>query len=303
MADRLGSGYVIYTEHGQDGRFWIHEFCIDPSENLRECLDKGCAAVFFSATLLPVNYYKKLLSGETTDYGVYIPSPFDAGKRQIVIGQDVSSRYTRRNEMEYRRIADYIQRITSQKNGNYLVFFPSYQYMQQVYECFREEMGDQPGLRCLVQSGQMRESDREAFLEAFRQNRQDLLLGFCVMGGIFSEGIDLREDSLIGAIIVGTGLPMVCREREILKNYFEERQEDGFAFAYLYPGMNKVQQAAGRVIRTEQDQGVIALLDDRFLQRVYQRTFPAEWQEYTVCTRETVADAVRRFWDGIRNNG
>ena len=205
--------------------------------------------------------------------------------------------------MEYRRIADYIQRITSQKNGNYLVFFPSYQYMQQVYECFREEMGDQPGLRCLVQSGQMRESDREAFLEAFRQNRQDLLLGFCVMGGIFSEGIDLREDSLIGAIIVGTGLPMVCREREILKNYFEERQEDGFAFAYLYPGMNKVQQAAGRVIRTERDQGVIALLDDRFLQRVYQRTFPAEWQEYTVCTRETVADAVRRFWDGIRNNG
>lgn len=205
--------------------------------------------------------------------------------------------------MEYRRIADYIQKITSQKNGNYLVFFPSYQYMQQVYECFREEMGDQPGLRCLVQSGQMRESDREAFLEAFRQNRQDLLLGFCVMGGIFSEGIDLREDSLIGAIIVGTGLPMVCREREILKNYFEERQEDGFAFAYLYPGMNKVQQAAGRVIRTEQDQGVIALLDDRFLQRVYQRTFPAEWQEYTVCTRETVADAVRRFWDGIRNNG
>lgn len=303
MADRLGSGYVIYTEHGQDGRFWIHEFCIDPSENLRECLDKGSAAVFFSATLLPVNYYKKLLSGETSDYGVYIPSPFDVGKRQIVIGQDVSSRYTRRNEMEYRRIADYIRRITSQKNGNYLVFFPSYQYMQQVYECFREETGDQPGLRCLVQSGQMRESDREAFLEAFRQNRQDLLLGFCVMGGIFSEGIDLREDSLIGAIIVGTGLPMVCREREILKNYFEERQEDGFAFAYLYPGMNKVQQAAGRVIRTEQDQGVIALLDDRFLQRVYQRTFPAEWQEYTVCTRETVADAVRRFWDGIRNNG
>ena len=303
MADRLGSGYVIYTEHGQDGRFWIHEFCIDPSENLRECLDKGSAAVFFSATLLPVNYYKKLLSGETSDYGVYIPSPFDAGKRQIVIGQDVSSRYTRRNEMEYRRIADYIRRITSQKNGNYLVFFPSYQYMQQVYECFREETGDQPGLRCLVQSGQMRESDREAFLEAFRQNRQDLLLGFCIMGGIFSEGIDLREDSLIGAIIVGTGLPMVCREREILKNYFEERQEDGFAFAYLYPGMNKVQQAAGRVIRTERDQGVIALLDDRFLQRVYQRTFPAEWQEYTVCTRETVADAVRRFWDGIRNNG
>ena len=303
MADRLGSGYVIYTEHGQDGRFWIHEFCIDPSENLRECLDKGSAAVFFSATLLPVNYYKKLLSGETSDYWVYIPSPFDAGKRQIVIGQDVSSRYTRRNEMEYRRIADYIRRITSQKNGNYLVFFPSYQYMQQVYECFREETGDQPGLRCLVQSGQMRESDREAFLEAFRQNRQDQLLGFCVMGGIFSEGIDLREDSLIGAIIVGTGLPMVCREREILKNYFEERQEDGFAFAYLYPGMNKVQQAAGRVIRTERDQGVIALLDDRFLQRVYQRIFPAEWQEYTVCTRETVADAVRRFWDGIRNNG
>ena len=297
IADRLGPGYVIYTEHGSDGRFWIHEFCIDPSENLRECLDKGCAAVFFSATLLPVNYYKKLLSGETEDYGVYIPSPFDAGKRQIVIGRDVSSRYTRRNAEEYGKIAGYIREITGQKNGNYLVFFPSYQYMEQVYDAFTEGMEEVPGMRILRQSGQMREADREAFLEAFRQNRQDLLLGFCVMGGIFSEGIDLREDSLIGAIIVGTGLPMVCREREILKTYFEERQEDGFAFAYLYPGMNKVQQAAGRVIRTEQDQGVIALLDDRFLQSVYQRTFPTEWQEYAVCTKDTVGGAVRDFWE------
>lgn len=142
----------------------------------------------------------------------------------------------------------------------------------------------------------MDESEREAFLQAFEEDREGSLVGFCVMGGIFSEGIDLTEERLIGAIIVGTGLPQVCYEREILKQYFERHGEDGFDYAYLYPGMNKVLQAAGRVIRTEEDRGVIALLDDRFLGRRYQEIFPREWKRIAYCNVETIGGKVEQFW-------
>ncbi len=295
VSERVDEHYVTYTWHGEDRRFYIRQFCIDPARNLRECLDKGNSAVFFSATLLPVNYYKELLSGETDDYGVYARSPFDAGKRSLLIGRDVSSRYTRRNEAEFARTAEYIRKIVNARQGNYLVFFPSYQYMQQVYEQFL--MRKRASVSCLLQTGNMNEEKREAFLDRFREKSKDTLVGFCVMGGIFSEGIDLKEDQLIGAIVVGTGLPMVCREREILRNYYDEKNGSGFEFAYLYPGMNKVQQAAGRVIRTEKDRGVIALLDERFLTRSYLGTFPVEWQDYQVCTLDTVEGFVRRFWE------
>ena len=158
-------------------------------------------------------------------------------------------------------------------------------------------MRKRASVSCLLQTGNMNEEKREAFLDRFREKSKDTLVGFCVMGGIFSEGIDLKEDQLIGAIVVGTGLPMVCREREILRNYYDEKNGSGFEFAYLYPGMNKVQQAAGRVIRTEKDRGVIALLDERFLTRSYLGTFPVEWQDYQVCTLDTVEGFVRRFWE------
>ena len=126
---------------------------------------------------------------------------------------------------------------------------------------------------------------------------EQTLVGFCVLGGIFSEGIDLKNDSLIGAIVVGTGIPQVCEEREILKEYFDANGGNGFDYAYRYPGMNKVLQAAGRVIRTAEDVGIIALLDDRFLQRSYQQLFPREWEQYEVVEREQAAHRVERFWD------
>lgn len=135
-------------------------------------------------------------------------------------------------------------------------------------------------IEVLVQSQYMTEQEREEFLERFEIVKDHSLIGFCVMGGIFSEGIDLTEDKLIGAMIIGTGLPQVCLERELLKYYFDNQGLNGFDYAYLYPGMNKVLQSAGRVIRTDQDRGVIVLLDDRFMERQCQNVFPREWEDY-----------------------
>lgn len=145
----------------------------------------------------------------------------------------------------------------------------------------------------------MREQEREEFLERFRAKRENTLVGFCVMGGIFSEGIDLKEEALIGAVIVGTGLPQVSNEREILKNYYDRRSREGFDYAFRYPGMNKVLQSAGRVIRTMEDKGVIVLLDERFLQREYLRMFPREWDSYQKATVKNIREEVKRFWSRL----
>ena len=143
----------------------------------------------------------------------------------------------------------------------------------------------------------MNEEAREIFLETFEEVREGSLVGFCVMGGIFSEGIDLAEEKLIGAFIIGTGLPQVCSERAILKDYFDKDGGQGFDYAYLYPGMNKVLQAAGRVIRTEEDRGVILLLDERFRERRCREIFPREWEDCGACVLEDVEEKVKAFWD------
>lgn len=296
ISERADDRYVIYTWQGEDGRFYIRQFCIDPSANLRECLDKGNSAVFFSATLLPVNYYKELLSGDKEDYAIYARSPFPPSQRKLLVARDVSSKYTRRGKQEYENIADYLYEIARARPGNYLAFFPSYAFLEEVSAHLTERLGGEEPITCVSQKARMSEAEREAFLGQFSSEREDTLIGLCVMGGIFSEGVDLKEDRLIGAIIVGTGLPMVCIERELLKKYYDKKEGRGFDFAYRYPGMNKVQQAAGRVIRTEKDRGVIALLDERFLQRETMALFPIEWEDYEVCTRKSVAASVRDFW-------
>ena len=148
----------------------------------------------------------------------------------------------------------------------------------------------------VVQSPSMSEQEREDFLSRFSEPSDNTLLGFCVLGGIFSEGIDLKNDALIGAMIVGTGLPMVCVERDLMKRCYDEMGLDGFAYAYRYPGMNKVLQAAGRVIRTEEDRGVVALLDERFLERDYQRLFPREWEDHVICRVDDVMESLEQFW-------
>lgn len=149
----------------------------------------------------------------------------------------------------------------------------------------------------ICQTSGMTEEEKEAFLEKFEEEREGTLVAFCVMGGVFSEGIDLVKEKLIGAILVGAGLPQIGNERDVMRRFFDERQRDGFAYAYLYPGMNKVIQGAGRVIRTAEDRGIIALLDERFLQSSYQRTFPREWSDYQICSLETVKEQMERFWN------
>lgn len=298
--DKLDENYMIYSELEDTGRFKLQLFCVNPARCLQEFLDKGNSTVFFSATLLPIHYYKKLLSTVKDDYAIYAESPFDAKKRKLLIGADVSTKYTRRGKEMYERYARYLIETARAKAGNYLAFFPSYRFMEEVYEEFLEMLKEdaEEEIEYVMQSQYMSEEAREIFLENFEEAKEHSLIGFCVLGGIFSEGIDLAEDKLIGAMVVGTGLPQVCTERELLKTYFDSQGLRGFDYAYLYPGMNKVLQSAGRVIRTDEDRGVVLLLDERFLDVRYRETFPREWKEYELCTARNVSQKVQEFWNG-----
>ena len=218
----------------------------------------------------------------------------------------------------YYKVASYINSVVSARSGNYLIFFPSHQFLEEVYIAYEENFYDPDTTDILAQKSFMTEEAREDFLGRFSEgNNLDLseiihmdmevvedknVLGFCVMGGIFSEGIDLKYDSLIGVIVVGTGIPMVCNEREVIRNYFDKKGLDGFDYAYKYPGMNKVLQAAGRVIRTSEDIGVVALLDDRFLQSGYRALFPREWKGYKTVLSNSVNNEISRFWSGFETD-
>ncbi|MCD7833300.1 MAG: ATP-dependent DNA helicase [Lachnospiraceae bacterium] len=295
--DRLTDRYVTYAEQCADGRFMLRLYCVDASDNLQACLDKGKSTVWFSATFLPIQYYKRLLSAEKDNYAIYANSVFNPSNRLVLIGTDTSSRYVSRTPEEYRKMAAYILQIMRARRGNYMVFFSSYRMMDDVADQFDAicvEEGE--AVESVRQMNRMSEKEREEFLAKFEQPHPQGLVGFCVMGGIFGEGIDLREDRLIGAVIVGTGLPQVCTERELLKNYYDKRGEDGFFYAYLCPGMNRVLQSAGRVIRTEKDKGVILLLDERFAAARYRRLFPAEWEHPVLCSLRDVHEKAEAFW-------
>lgn len=307
----IDDNYVMYTEMESDGSFIVKLFCVTPAVNLRECMNRGKSTILFSATLLPIQYYKGLLGGEESDYEVYAKSTFQPEKKALFIATDVTSKYTRRSDAEFYKIASYIHEIVRMRHGNYMVFFPSHAFMQQVAEIY-EKYFKEEATECIYQKERMDEEEREAFLGRFEGNddfdfssviQMDIeeedtsLVGFCVLGGIFSEGIDLKNDKLIGAIIVGTGLPQVCNEREILKQHYDESGEGGFDYAYRYPGINKVLQAAGRVIRTAEDVGVVALLDERFCTRAYQKLFPREWESYEAVSVDSISRRVEKFWN------
>lgn len=310
--ERVDDNYIMYSQTGDDGSFLVKLFCVNPSVNLQECMARGRSTILFSATLLPIQYYKKLLGGTEEDYEVYAKTVFSPQKRALYVGSDVTSRYTRRSTEEFYNIACYIYEIVKSRRGNYMVFFPSHAFLSAVLECYCSRFQDE-ATECIIQEEYMNEEEREIFLKRFEGNEDcsfdtigmevDIeeaedrtLIGFCVMGGIFGEGIDLKHDSLIGVIVVGTGIPQVCNERELLKQFFDARGENGFDYAYRFPGMNKVLQAAGRVIRTAEDVGIIALLDERFLQPSYRRLFPREWADYKAVRQDNIASMVEDFW-------
>jgi DNA excision repair protein ERCC-2 len=294
--DILDENYVIYSELERNGCFKIKLFCVNPSVNLQTFLEQGNSTIFFSATLLPIHYYKKLLSVEKDDYAIYAKSSFPKKNRLVLAGTDVSTKYTKRGTEMYQMFSRYIVKVIGGKAGNYMMFFPSYRFMADVYEQFQREIQGRNDIECIVQSQSMGEEERESFLKSFEGERTTSLAGFCVMGGIFSEGIDLTADRLIGTVIIGTGLPQVCNDREILKQYFDNLNMRGFDYAYLYPGMNKVLQSAGRVIRTETDKGVILLLDERFTGRQYEEVFPREWDGYQKCRLNSLEEHIETFW-------
>ncbi len=292
MYERAEDRYTAYADYRENNHFFIRLQCMDASAFLAECIDRGRCAIYYSATLLPISYYKEQLGGVPEDYAVYTPSPFDPARRLVMVARDVDTRYKNRTDSEFAKIASYIRAMVSARKGNYIAFFPSYRFVTEVATHFSDWDGE-----VLVQTAGMTETEREAYLSAFETEHEGSLLGLFVMGGIFSEGIDLRNDSLIGAAVVGPGLPMVCNERELFREYYEQKSGQGFAYAYLYPGMNKVLQAAGRVIRTTDDAGCILLLDDRFGTSSYRALFPREWTPVHTVTRESLPDRLREFWE------
>ena len=324
MLRELDEHYIVYTERGGPGGFSLHLYCADPSGRLRSCMEGLTSAIFFSATFLPIQYYKGLLGGSPEDFEMYARSSFSPANRKVVIVRDVTSRYRDRNEENYARIARSIGKVVSCRPGNYMVYFPSYAFLENVLDAFcricrvtllsedpvqpgrepaaetkgRETSEDSEEMFVLAQKREMTDAERAAFLQAFEDTGADRrLIGFCVLGGMFGEGIDLRSDRLIGSLIVGTGLPPVEPQRELLQEYFSGQCRNGYDFAYRFPGMNKVLQAAGRVIRTAEDVGIVVLMDGRFSESSNRELFPLEWGQPEAVASETAAERIRRFWE------
>lgn len=254
----------------------IKLFCLDPSHLLREMGKGYCSHIYFSATLTPMSYYRDMLGAREQDYTLSLPSPFHREQLEVQI-KPLSTRYHDREGTKL-QVAELLRQMMEGHRGNYLFFFPSYAYMNLVYEAFTEVFANQAELRILLQRGDMTEEEREGFLAAFEADHEGTLAGFAVMGGIFSEGIDLVGDRLTGVAIIGVGLPQIGLERNIIRDYFHAGGKNGFDYAYVYPGMNKVLQAGGRLIRTETDHGRLLLIDDRYLQPHYAGLLPEEWR-------------------------
>ena len=287
------SHYRIYCDFDEDKNFNLHLYCIDPSAQLQDRLNMARATVYFSATLLPIEYYKDLLCNIKDVYAIYVDSVFDSSNRLLMLGTDVTSKYTRRGQEEYIKYAKYIKAAVDAKVGNYMVFGPSYKFIEDIRTEYEPMAGD---VDILTQQQNMTEQEREEFLLEFEIKRDKSMVAFCTLGGIFSEGIDLVGGKLIGVIVLGTGLPQVGNERKLMSDFFDEQGKNGFEYAYLYPGMNKVIQAAGRLIRTKDDVGIIELLDERLRFASYQKTFPREWKDACYTTVDEVSLKVTKFW-------
>jgi DNA excision repair protein ERCC-2 len=285
--------YVSYFEKRAQAGLKAKLFCLDPAPLLSVALERSQSAIFFSATLLPMDYFEQILTGASIHPKLILPSPFPPENVSLLIHNRISTKYIHR-ESSYEPIAAAIETICAAEQGNYLVFFPSYAYLTAVLEQVRERLPEQ---QLLVQDRGMSEEAREMFLAQFSAANEETLIGFAVMGGIFGEGIDLVGERLIGTIIIGVGLPQLGLERDLIKDYFDRQNNSGFAYAYQYPGLNRVMQATGRVIRTETDRGVIVLIDERFTQYRYKRLFPPQWRGFQIVqSSDEIKDQLNRFW-------
>ena len=226
----------------------IKIYCVNPQKVIEEKMKKAKSNIIFSATLIPMDYFMKMYSYDEEDFIINLKSPFDVKNRLLMIGDNVATTYNKRFETSC-DIASYIANCVQAKKGNYMVFFPSYKYMELVFDKMKENY---PNINISIQESNMSEEEKEEFLSMFDEDNKETHVGFCVLGGHFSEGIDLTNDKLIGVIIVGVGMPQIGIERDIIKDHMKDSNK-GFDYAYVYPGMIKVLQAAGRCIRTDDD--------------------------------------------------
>ncbi|MBV4420070.1 ATP-dependent DNA helicase [Clostridium tyrobutyricum] len=285
--------FITYIEN-MEGDLKVKILCIDPSTLLDERMKSAEASILFSATLSPMNYFKDILGGRAEDYNITLLSPFERKNREILISSNISTVYRNREE-SCLPIIKYIKNVISRRTGNYMAFFPSYGYMDSVYKLFIEKF---PDVKTSIQKSGMSESEREKFLNDFKEDSKENFISFAVLGGLFSEGIDLKGDKLIGSIIVGVGLPKISFEKDIIMDFFNKKNGLGYQYSYMYPGMNKILQAAGRVIRTESDRGVILLIDKRFVTNRYKKLFPEEWYPNHIINCENDIESIlKKFWN------
>ncbi len=275
------------------GKLSVQIFCMDPSGVLDVAMNRARAAVLFSATLSPLEYFVDVLGGGKEAETVELPSPYDPSRLCVTVASGVSTRMEER-EKSYRKVATLIAATVSAKAGNYIVYFPSYDYMEHVLERFEERF---PKVPRIVQKRSMNVRERDEFLNFFKEDEGKLRVGFCVLGGSFSEGVDLPGSRLIGTVIVGVGIPGLSNERNILRDYYDNKCEQGYDYAYTFPGMNRVLQAAGRVIRREEDRGVVVLIDSRYAEEPYLHLYPQHWQGLMAAdTPGALAYRLQRFW-------
>ncbi len=270
---RFDESYEMFVFYEQ-GELRLKLFCLDTGAIIKERLAKGHSAVLFSATLTPLNYYKATLGGDRSDEALEVSSPFDPSQLSVNIMDRISTRFSERDDT-LSAVMRVISATISAKRGNYMIFSPSFAYSEALAKRFTAKY---PKLRVISQTKDMTVKQKQEFLAEFEKDDKSYLIAFCVMGGIYAEGIDLAGEKLIGAVIVGIGLPGLSYEREAIAAYYEEKYEEGKQYAYIYPGMNRVFQAAGRVIRREDDKGVIVLIDDRFDDPIYKKSLPDLWE-------------------------
>lgn len=292
-ADYFNTFYVSYFERVGQSNLRAKLFCLDPAPMLTVPLERSRSTIFFSATLLPMDYFMKLLTGTAEHPRRIFHSPFPQENVCLLVHNKISTKFVHRAD-SYDAIAEAIETVLNTHVGNYLVYFPSYVYLNEVVERLK---GRLPAEQLLVQERGMTEEARDAFLAQFSSANEETLVGFAVMGGIFGEGIDLVGERLIGVVVVGVGLPQLGLERDLIKGYFDQHSASGFAYAYQYPGFNRVLQATGRVIRTDTDQGIIVLIDERFAQAHYRQLFPSHWRDYKIVKNtQEMKDHLTRFW-------
>ncbi len=278
----------------ENGRLELRLICLDPAGVVHSALGRAKAAVLFSATLTPLDYFVDVLGGGRGAQRLLLDSPYDPERLSVTVASGVSTRMEDRAR-SYKKISSLIAAAVSAKAGNYMVYFPSYEYMEHVLDVFRARY---PGVCCIVQKRHMTVAEREAFLGEFKDDEGRLRVGFCVLGGSFSEGVDLPGSRLIGAVIVGVGIPGLSDERNILRDYYENKCERGYDYAYTFPGMNRVLQAAGRVIRREEDRGIVVLIDDRYAEEPYLHLYPTHWQNPVAAgNAAALARRVQQFWE------